>query len=84
MQQNAFPPPTTVHCCWSVLCHTTTGPVNENDINELLFYHNAIRASVEPPAANMRQMVYFQIPNPFITAQICIIMSVNLNLILIL
>ena len=50
------------------LVQSTCLDLDENDVNELLFYHNAIRAGVEPPAANMRQMVYFQIPNPFITA----------------
>ena len=31
--------------------------LNNEDIQELLFYHNSIRSSVHPQAANMRQMV---------------------------
>ena len=41
--------------------------LNDNDVDELLFYHNAIRASVNPQAANMRQMVCYFI-NPLETA----------------
>ena len=31
--------------------------LNDNDIDELLFYHNVVRSSINPPATNMRQLV---------------------------
>ena len=39
------------------LVQTICMDLDDDDIDELMFYHNAIRANVHPRAANMRQMV---------------------------
>ena len=41
------------------LVHSVCLDLNSNDVDELLYYHNAIRASVDPQAENMRQMVCY-------------------------
>lgn len=62
LRKNAFPRRTTAMVIAFGLCFFMPSPVqlvcldlNDNDVDELLFYHNTIRASVDPRAVNMRQ-----------------------------